>query len=209
MIELLLTLVVWAVVHSLMAGQPFKNWYKEKLGQRAYEGTSRIFYNTVSAITLIPVFYLLATRVPSLALWSIPSPYNYLAYTVQLIGLIGLALSLIQTDIWSFLGLRQFGRFLRGDPQPEPPARFISGGTYALVRHPLYLFSLLYLWARPEMTLTNLVLNIWVTIYFLIGSIHEERRLLREFGEDYDAYKARVPRMLPVKLPVYPNKPGR
>lgn len=209
MVQLLLALVIWAIVHSLTAGSRFKTFVRRHLGERAYQATYRLAYNFFSAATLLPVFYLLATALPNQVLWSVPAPYRWLNLAAQGIALAGLALSLWQTDVWSFVGLRQFGRYLRGETLPDPPARFVTSGTYALVRHPLYLFSLLYLWARPEMTLSSLALCLWVTAYFLIGSIYEERRLIREFGEEYQLYRERVPRLLPVRLPTYSDGVGR
>ncbi len=34
-------------------------------------------------------------------------------------------------------------------------------------------------------------------VYFFVGSIFEERKLVREFGAAYRAYQQRVPRLLP------------
>jgi protein-S-isoprenylcysteine O-methyltransferase Ste14 len=203
MAQLLLALLVWAVVHSLTAGPRTKSFVRRLIGERAYQGTYRLVYNVFSAVTLVPVFYLLAVNLPNQVLWSVPAPYQWLNAVVQVAALAGLALSLLQTDVWSFIGLRQLLRYLQGQEQPDPPARFVDRGTYALVRHPLYFFSLLYLWVRPEMTISSLVLCLWVTAYFLIGSIFEERRLIREFGAEYHAYRARVPRLLPLRLPTY------
>lgn len=209
MAQLLIIFFIWAVVHSLTAGSRFKGFFRQQFGERAYQGTYRLIYNLFSAVTLIPVFYLLAVKIPNQVLWSVPPPYQWLNLAVQILALAGLAFSLWQTDIWSFAGLRQFVRYLRGDEQPDPPARFVEGGTYALVRHPLYFFSLVYLWARPVMTLSSLALCLWVTIYFLIGSIYEERRLIREFGDEYLAYRQRVPRLLPLRLPIYSRDMGK
>jgi protein-S-isoprenylcysteine O-methyltransferase Ste14 len=40
-------------------------------------------------------------------------------------------------------------------------------------------------------------LNLGVTLYIYLGSIHEERRLVREFGRAYQEYQRQVPRLLP------------
>ncbi|MFO7662778.1 MAG: isoprenylcysteine carboxylmethyltransferase family protein [Chloroflexota bacterium] len=209
MIELFLALVIWAVVHSLTAGSRTKMFVRGKIGERAYQGTYRLAYNLFSAVTLMPLFYLMMTRIPNAVLWSVPMPYQLVNYGLQITALIGLAISLLQTDIWSFIGLRQFGRYLRGEPTPDPPSQFVFGGTYALVRHPLYLFSLIYLWSRPEMTLSSLVLCVWVTLYFWIGSVYEEKRLIQEYGADYEQYKGQVPRLLPIKFSSYAKTSGK
>jgi methanethiol S-methyltransferase len=209
MIEIVLALLLWAVVHSLTAGPRTKAFARRKIGERAYQGTYRFAYNLFSAVTLVPLFYLMATRISNEILWSVPMPFRLINFALQLIGLIGLAVSLVQTDIWSFIGLRQLGRYLRGNPNPDPPAQFVSVGTYALVRHPLYLFSLLFLWSRPEMTLSSLVLYAWVTLYFWVGSIFEERRLIQEYGAEYEQYKDQVPRLLPIKRTRYAKTSGK
>jgi methanethiol S-methyltransferase len=208
-IEIILALVIWAVVHSITAGSRTKALVRRKIGERAYQGTYRLAYNLFSAITLVPLFYLMATRIPNEILWSVPMPFRLINYGLQLVGLVGLVISLVQTDIWSFIGLRQLGRYLRGTPNPDPPAQFVTVGTYALVRHPLYLFSLLFLWSRPEMTLSSLVLYAWVTLYFWVGSIFEERRLIQEYGDEYEHYKDQVPRLLPIKRPRYAKTSGK
>jgi protein-S-isoprenylcysteine O-methyltransferase Ste14 len=47
------------------------------------------------------------------------------------------------------------------------------------------------------MTLNRLALVAGVHVYFWIGSIFEERKLVREFGDAYRDYQHRVPRLLP------------
>lgn len=53
------------------------------------------------------------------------------------------------------------------------------------------------LWATPHMTLGHLVLAAGLTVYVLIGLYFEERDLVRTFGSRYNAYRRRVPRLVP------------
>jgi protein-S-isoprenylcysteine O-methyltransferase Ste14 len=48
------------------------------------------------------------------------------------------------------------------------------------------------------MSVNLLTVYILFTIYFYVGSIHEETRLLAEFGANYRDYQQRVPRLLPL-----------
>lgn len=203
MVILLSAFVIWAVFHSLTAGARVKSAFRCRFGERAYRGTYRLIYNLVSGLTLLPVLYLLATRLPDIMMWSVPMPYRLVNYTLQLIGLLGLIFALVQTDVTRFLGVRQLARYLRGEGDPEPPVPFIADGVYRLVRHPLYLFSMIFLWANPEMSLSSLALTLWATIYFYVGSIYEERRLLLEFGDAYLEYQTRIPRIIPLNLSAY------
>lgn len=189
---------IWAVVHSLTAGPAAKERFRARFGERAYEGWYRVFYNLFSLLSILPVLYVLATSIPDRTLWVIPRPWSYLALAGRAAAALGLALSLWQTDVWSFLGLRQMAWYLRGEASPAAAEQFVASGTYAWMRHPLYVFSVIFIWLNPVMTLSSLSFNLLATLYFGIGSIYEERRLETAFGSRYAAYRANVPRFIPL-----------
>lgn len=197
MVELLIALFIWSAFHSLVAGLAAKTWFQNTFGERTYQGLYRLLFNVTAGWTLLPVLYLLVTRAPNGLAWSVPMPWRIINYTVQLAGVLGAIMSLWQTDVWRFMGLRQIVRFLRGDAEPEPPASFVNSGAYGLVRHPLYFFSLLILWANPAMSWLAFIASLWATIYFIVGSYLEEQRLLAKFGDLYRHYQTRVPRFIP------------
>lgn len=192
--------VFWSVLHSLTASAGFKIMVRSLVGQRPYDGLYRLAYNAFSVITFLPLLLLLAELVPNHVIWRVPQPFNYLFVFVQLIGIFGLIVSLMQTDLMRFAGLGQFARFLRGEEEINPPPSLVTRGTYAYMRHPLYFFSLLLIWFLPIMTWGTFLFNVLATIYFWAGSILEERRLISTFGEDYRRYQLQVPRILPIKI---------
>jgi len=99
---------------------------------------------------------------------------------------------LLQTDLWSFLGLQQlFGTEL--DNQKE----LVIRGLYKWVRHPLYTAGLLFIWSTPVMTRNLLVLFFGFSLYLFIGAYFEERRLINEYGEAYALYCKRTPMIIP------------
>ena len=189
--------VIWAVAHSITAAAPIKRRVRQKVGARAYDGFYRLFYNVVAVVTFVPILYVAATSVPHQLLWRMRGALRWLFLLIQLVALAGLAISLWQTDPLHFAGVRQAYRFLRGDEEIDPPRPFVRRGAYALVRHPLYLFSLLFIWFSPVVTLSTFVFNLIATAYFLLGALHEERRLLREFGNAYRRYRDDVPFFIP------------
>lgn len=194
---LIVTFALWAIVHSVTAARPFKAWVRRRLGRRAHAGLYRLLYNLFALITFLPVLYVLWALVPATRLWTVPFPFNLLFLLVQGIGLVGLLVSLFQTDVFHFVGLRQAARYLSGAAEPDPPSTFVRSGTYALVRHPLYLFSMLFLWFSPIMTLNSLLFDLIATLYFYLGAVHEERRLAAEFGDAYRQYQEEVPAFIP------------
>lgn len=201
MIPFAISFIIWAVVHSITAAKSTKAFVRRQFGERVFAGWYRLIYNIFAVLTFVPVLYFLWTGFPTRVMWIIPTPWRYGTMFVQVLALLGLAASLLQTDVWAFVGLRQAVRYLQGEAEPELPAQFVQTGPYAWVRHPLYTFSLLFLWLNPVMGLSSLVLNLFATAYFWIGSVYEERRLEREFGEAYRSYKARVPRLVPTRRP--------
>ncbi|MEM8861482.1 MAG: isoprenylcysteine carboxylmethyltransferase family protein, partial [Chloroflexota bacterium] len=70
-------------------------------------------------------------------------------------------------------------------------------GLYRFMRHPLYSFSLLFLWANPWMTRNYLILALLITTYFIVGSYIEEQRLEQDFGDAYTAYRKTAARFIP------------
>lgn len=166
----------------------------------------RLGYNLFAFLTILPVLWVLWTQVPDRLLWRIPAPFDWLALGMQFVGFVGLIVALLQTDLWEFVGLRQAVNFLAGKEQLLPPAKLVTGGMYAFVRHPLYFFSLLILWPNPTMTLQTLILNVMATMYLWAGSRVEERRLTAVFGEAYTIYQQRVPGLLPIRWPARGNQ---
>lgn len=192
--------LLWAVLHSLTAMQSFKQKIEQAMGTLAYAGLYRLLYNGWAVFTFLPVLWALATQLPAVTIWQTPWPFNLLFRFIQLIGLVGLAISLWQTDFWSFVGLRQAIGYVRGESRPERPIPFIRTGTYGLVRHPLYFFSLLVIWFPPLISLSTLIFNFLATLYFWLGAIHEEGRLLAEYGDDYRRYCQEVPAFIPIRV---------
>ena len=189
--------VIWAVLHSLTAAFGLKKYFRGRFGEKAYAGWYRLLYNGFSILTFLPIYLLIPVLLPTTVLWQWPRPANFLALALQLIGLFGLLYSLWLTNIWDFLGIRQMVWYVRGAQGPRPQVRFITSGPYALVRHPLYFFSLMVLWLNTAVTVGSFVFYVAATLYFYIGSIYEERKLAASYGDAYHAYQQRVPRLFP------------
>ena len=43
--------------------------------------------------------------------------------------------------------------------------RLITSGIFGLVRHPIYVFTLMALWVTPHMTVGHLLFGTWFTVY--------------------------------------------
>ena len=99
-------------------------------------------------------------------------------------------IAFLQTDSLSFVGLRQLF-------EKEKSGDLVTRGLSRIVRHPLYTFSLLFVWLTPSASQNSLTVYIGATFYILIGAYFEERKLLRDFGEAYANYKRKTPMLIP------------
>ncbi|MEP7134936.1 MAG: isoprenylcysteine carboxylmethyltransferase family protein [Chloroflexota bacterium] len=188
MFWLILAVAFWGVVHSLMASLKFKEFLRRVLGNGGMK-FYRLFYNIFSVLSIAPVFYLMIA-LPDRAFYQIPAPWSYLFLLGSGISVLLLFVAVLQTDVLSFIGLRQ----LFEDAQPSP---LVTNGFYRMIRHPLYTFGLLALWLSSSVSMNAFVVYIGLTLYILVGIYFEERKLLREFGQAYADYQAVTPMLIP------------
>jgi protein-S-isoprenylcysteine O-methyltransferase Ste14 len=188
MFQIIIVLAVWGLVHSSLASLAVKDFSRRTFGA-GFMRMYRLAYNIFSAISFLPVLWLLAT-LPDRKLYSVPAPWNYLMLAGQGLSALCLLVAVLQTDALHFVGLKQLF-------EEDKHGSLVTDGFYKLVRHPIYTFSLFFLWLNPSMTVNSLTFYIGATIYFLVGAYFEERKLLREFGSVYTEYKAVTPMLIP------------
>ncbi len=182
--------ILYAVLHSLLASLPVKAWARRVFGPAA-DRWYRLVYNVVAVLTLAPLFPLLALW-PDQILYSVPAPWRWLMVGGQILALMGFLVSFWQFDPFYFVGLAQLIV-----QQPLASGALKVEGLHRWMRHPLYSFSMLLLWLTPVMSVNVLTLYLLFTLYFYIGSIHEENRLVAEFGQAYRDYQRCAPRFIP------------
>jgi protein-S-isoprenylcysteine O-methyltransferase Ste14 len=73
-----------------------------------------------------------------------------------------------------------------------------TSGVLGLIRHPWYTAGMLLIWAG-QLDISALLVNTVLTAYLFLGTLLEERKLVREFGAEYRAYQARVSMFMPYK----------
>lgn len=103
-------------------------------------------------------------------------------------------------DMGYFLGLRQWRNYRKQKETGSLP--FHSDGILAYVRHPWYSGGIALLWGFGSCTDVYLLTRTLLTIYIILGTLLEERRLMRELGEQYRIYCRKVPMLIPWKTPM-------
>jgi protein-S-isoprenylcysteine O-methyltransferase Ste14 len=202
-LTLIVCFVVWAGVHSLLASLPVKDWSRRVLGD-GVDRWYRLAYVVFAGASNLPLLLMVAV-LPDRALYTVVSPWRWLMWGGQGLALGAVIGAVLQTGPTYFLGLSQL--LARESGQADT---LQVKGFYCWVRHPLYLFSIIILWLSPDMTVNRLTFYALITLYFAIGSLHEEERLLAEFGDAYRGYQRQVPWLIPIPGRCYsPSKPDQ
>jgi len=91
------------------------------------------------------------------------------------------------------------GRFWSGQVTRKSDHRVIDTGPYAIVRHPIYtgVLCAVYATAAAKGTVFGICGAIIFTVGFWMKARLEEKWLSQELGQDYDAYRLRIPMLLP------------
>ncbi|PKN89406.1 MAG: hypothetical protein CVU42_03245 [Chloroflexi bacterium HGW-Chloroflexi-4] len=191
---ILIASAVYGVIHSVTASLQCKQIAAKIFGEpgRRYY---RLAYVIFSLITT-PLYAALVLLLPDTRLYIIPQPWIIITGFIQLLALVGMMLSFRGTGAIAFLGLDSL--FTKNAAPVKNTLN--TGGFYKYSRHPIYFFSLVFLWLFPLMSWNILALAIGVTVYTLIGSLIEERKLVGEFGQAYIDYRKVTPWIIPIKL---------
>ena len=189
--------IIFAVSHTALASHGAKAIAARLLGARVAEATYRLIYNALALVAVAPALYL-AWTLPDVELYRFPAPLDSIALILQGVAALGLAYSVYQMDWTFFVGLRQIiGPPANTTLDSTSTAQLVTTGLHRYVRHPLYTTSLILLYLVSPMTLNRLALVVGIHVYFFVGSLFEERKLVREFGDAYRDYQRRVPRLFP------------
>jgi methanethiol S-methyltransferase len=153
----------------------------------------RLAYNILASLLILPILWL-TYHDPGPMLWRWQEAAAWLANGLALAAIFGFWLSLKSYDMQEFLGLRQLQLNVR---KVEDQEHFHLSLFHRYVRHPWYFFGLVLIWTR-DMNATTLLSSVFITLYFVIGSRMEEKKLLVYHGDTYRRYMARVPGLIPL-----------
>jgi protein-S-isoprenylcysteine O-methyltransferase Ste14 len=189
---ILLALLLYGVIHSILAAHRTKDWVKGWWGDRNYNRFYRLFFSLQAAILFVPVL-LLVVLLPDKTIYRISTPWVYLTIALQILGVFGAIHSIMLTGMLRFTGVQQ-----ALDPeQAQKPIKLVNRSLYHWVRHPIYTSMFLFLWLVPVMTWNVLALNLGISVYNILGAMLEERKLKSEFGQSYVAYSRVTPFIIP------------
>lgn len=187
-LSLLLAWFFFGLIHSVLSSSRVK--MKAEGYMKRYFRFYRILYSIFATFSLCVVLYF-HFMPKSYLLWHTQPFENYLSILAITAGAYIMMICVYKyffdlSGIDAILGKKHIG-FLQ------------EKGMNAYVRHPLYFGTLLFVWAIffrfPY--LNNAVSCLCITLYTVIGIYYEEKKLVIDFGVQYQSYQKRVPALVP------------
>jgi hypothetical protein len=216
----IIAFILFALLHSFLASFKLKSFLILRIGK------AMAFYRLAYNIFSLWFFFYLYENLPrpDVELFELKFPWDIVILIPQFLALAGIIWTFRFFSLFEFLGLSQIKRWKDGKFITEMEKKelviveHIDGsqdtkysenvydekltlkieGPYKVVRHPLYLFTIIFLILRPTMDLFYLVFLISLIAYFYIGSFYEEKKLVSVFGDQYREYQKSVPRLFPL-----------
>ena len=182
---------LFAIQHSVMARQGFKEWWTRIVPKPIERST----YVLLSSLVLILLFW--QWRPILDVIWSVENPAG--RYVLQGLFWAGWLIVLLSTFLinhFDLFGLRQVYLYQRGKEYTNLDFKKVL--FYKVVRHPLLLGFIIAFWSTPYMTLGHLIFAIATTAYIIIAIQLEERDMANIHGEAYKEYQKEVSMLIPL-----------
>lgn len=173
--------------HSILPRPRFKKMIGEVLGDTLI----RSFYVLTSGVVMWILLLNWRNFGPYLYRSDSPIVFNIIFY----IALVLIILSTVALDHSMMFGLKQGYAGWKNRTLPESTLR--TDGIFGVVRHPLTSLLLVALWSHHTLTAGRLLFNLLFSAYAIAGTWFEERDLLKQYGEDYQEYRRKVPAFIP------------
>lgn len=183
-------LALFGLSHTIMARSGFKDAIKAIVPPSVERST----YVLIASLLII-LIYAQWRPMPGVV-WAVEN--NILAMVLTVGFFVGFGIVLLSTFLinhFELFGLSQVLARMQNKTLPEPTFR--TPFLYKLVRHPLYLGWMMTFWLTPNMTQGHLLLAVIWTAYIYIAMVYEERDLVGFFGQTYEDYKRKVPKIIP------------
>ncbi|MCK5360940.1 MAG: hypothetical protein KAJ95_09965 [Gammaproteobacteria bacterium] len=187
-------IILWLLyfsIHSLLASIRFKTFVLNTRPE--FMPWYRLIFNSTAVFLLIPPLYVMAIY-PGEPLWNWSGIWFYVANGLALLAVVGFAWSLKAYDSAEFFGTRQLKE---GRVDVTEEESFQLSIFHRYVRHPWYSFGLVLIWTR-DMNVAFFITATLLSLYFILGSRLEEKKLIAFHGERYRVYQKHVSSLIPL-----------
>lgn len=171
----------FALHHSIFARTGWKAWLVHRIPPYLERST----YVWIASLLFLAICWWWQP-VPG-TLWRLHGVWLNVAIGLQIVSGVATLVGARQLGVFWLAGLRQVL-----EPPDQRPPTLDRSGLYAVVRHPIYLAWLLFVWSAPVMTGTCFTFALISSAYLVVAVPFEERELRRQFGEAYASYARHV-----------------
>jgi methanethiol S-methyltransferase len=183
----------YCALHSYLISIRFTNIITRFL--KNYYAFYRLFYVLFSLVLLVLLINY-TTQLDNEIIISYSYPLSVIRYILMYGSLLIFFWAFFfDYDSLSFFGIRQilsFGKVKKVNPSDE----IKKNGLLGVIRHPMYLCLIIYIWTQTFKKI-DIIVNAILTIYVIIGTLLEEKKLVLEFGDAYVKYQNEVPMLIP------------
>jgi len=180
--------MLYYALHSALAAEPAKRFFKTVFP--SVYPHYRAMYSVIAVVNFV-LLGALHFRASS------PDVFET-GYLLQTLGLVfGFAGAVILAA-----AIKQYGAsflVVSEEYTEDDEPRLVTTGLNAYVRHPLY-FGILLLTVFLILFMPsekNIAFSVITAIYIFLGSLHEEQRLIAQYGNAYKEYRKRVKMLIP------------
>jgi protein-S-isoprenylcysteine O-methyltransferase Ste14 len=185
--------LLFFVQHSVM----IRRGIQERLSKHVPDVYYSAFYAIASGTALLAV--MVFWQKTSVVIADANGIYRIILRALFFLPIAGFAWGNSSLRAFDPFGVNKIRRHIHNkETRPMPLA---IRGAYRWLRHPLYFFSLVMIWSCPDLTSDRLLFNSMWSAWIVFATILEERDLVLDFGDQYREYQAKVPMIIPYKLP--------
>lgn len=195
-ILLALLWAIWCLLHSLFITHTFIRWLERWIPR--YLPFHRLVYNCCSLLTFALVA-LYEKTLPHQVLYEFSNLAELGRIALFSVGVVLFMAGAKTYDLFQLAGLRQLAT-QKTHRVLNSTNRYKRSGISNATRHPWYLAAFFVVWFNSRtIDVNGLITNTIFSIYLVLGTLQEERKLVLEFGEEYRQYQKEVSMFLPFK----------
>lgn len=184
------------MLHSALISLTVTRYLQEQLGERYRH--YRLVFNLLAILSLIPL-YLFTLNNMGEVVFSWQGGWRLLQFALFASALLLFLLGALKYDLSTFLGIAQLSSKKNHAIMSES-GDLDTSGVLGFTRHPWYLGGLLLIWSwQQDIHLAKIWVNCVLSVYLVVGTLLEERKLRLELGQSYIDYSREVSMLLPLK----------
>jgi methanethiol S-methyltransferase len=176
----------FALHHSLFARSGAKAWI-QRIVPAEFERSVYVWIASLGFIAVCAAWQ----PVPGV-FWQLEGWPRHALTALQLVAMSLTVVAARGIGVFHLAGIAQVLSPARARGVTRDPVKLDETGLYGVVRHPIYLGWLFFVWPTPTMNGTRLLFAALSSAYLVLAVPLEERDLRATFGAAYTAYAKRV-----------------